>query len=67
VRSEDSSFYLEYIGASRLYKIEFFSQSNFAKINKEHTRINAKKNQINEKARLYFLRFNIIVAKTVRI
>jgi hypothetical protein len=55
------------IRADYLYKIEFFSQSDFAKINKERTRFNTKKDQTNKKTRLYFLRFNTAIVKTVRI
>jgi hypothetical protein len=43
IRSEDSSSCLGYTGAGRLYKIEFFSQSDFAKINKERARLDTKK------------------------
>ena len=67
VRSEDSLSYLKYTGTGRLYKMESFSQSDFAKINKERTRLDTKKDQANKKTRLYFSRFNIIIAKIVRI
>jgi hypothetical protein len=67
VRSEDSLFYLEYIKADRLYKIKPFSQSDFAKINKERARLDTKKDQANEKTRLYSSRFNTTVAKAARI
>ena len=58
-------FYLEYIRAGYLYKIEFFSQSDFIKINKERARLDAKKDQANKKTRLNFSRFNTTVAKII--
>jgi hypothetical protein len=67
IRSEDSLSCLEYTGADRLYKIEPFSQSDFAKIDKKRTRFNTKKDRANEKARLYFLRFNTTITKAARI
>jgi hypothetical protein len=67
IRSEDFLFYLEYTGTDRSYKIEYFSQSNFTKINKKRIRLDIKKDQANEETRLYSLRFNTAVTKTVRI
>jgi hypothetical protein len=58
---------LEYTGAGCLYKIESFSQSDFAKIDKERARLNTKKDQANEEARLHSSKFNTIVAKAARI
>jgi hypothetical protein len=67
IRSEDFLFYLGCTGADYFYKIKSFSQSDFAKINKERAQLNTKKNQANEEARLYFLRFNTAIIKAVRI
>jgi hypothetical protein len=58
---------LGYTGASRSYKIKSFSQSDFAKIDKERARLDIKKDQINKKIRLYSSRFNTTIVKTVRI
>jgi hypothetical protein len=58
---------LEYTKTGRSYKIEFFSQSDFAKIDKERARLDTKKDQTNKKARLYFSRFNTAIIKAVRI
>jgi hypothetical protein len=65
VRSEDFLSYLLYIEKILFYKIEFFLKSDFAKIDKERARLDAKENRINKKIRLYFLRINIILAKII--
>jgi hypothetical protein len=44
-----------------------FSQSDFAKINKERARLDTKKDRANEEARLHSSRFNTAVAKAARI
>jgi hypothetical protein len=67
IRSEDSLSCLGCTGAGRLYKIEPFSQSDFAKINKERARLDAEEDQANEEARLHSSRFNTAVAKAARI
>jgi hypothetical protein len=47
--------------------MESFSQSDFAKIDKKRARLDIKKDQANEEARLYSSRFNTTVVKAVRI
>jgi hypothetical protein len=67
VRSEDFLFYLLYIGKILFYKTESFLKSDFAKIDKERARLDAKKDRTNEEVRLYSLRINTILIKTIRI
>jgi hypothetical protein len=65
VRLKNSLFYLLYIGKILSYKIESFLKSNFVKINKERARLDAEKNRINKKIRLYSSRINTILIKII--
>jgi hypothetical protein len=67
VRSEDSLSCLGCTGAGRPCEMEPFSQSDFAKIDKERARLDAEEDQANEEARLHSSRFNTAVAKAARI
>jgi hypothetical protein len=47
--------------------MEFFSKSDFIKIDKERARLDAKKDKTNKKIRLYSSRINTALIKTIRI
>jgi hypothetical protein len=67
IRSEDSLFYLLYIVKILSCEIESFLKSDFIKIYKERARLDAKKDKINKKIRLYSSRVNTVLVKIIRI
>jgi hypothetical protein len=54
-------------GTGRSYKIESFLKSGFVKIDKKRARLDAKKDRINKKVRLYSSRVNTVLVKIIRI
>jgi hypothetical protein len=47
--------------------MEPFSRSDFAKIDKERTRLDAEEDRTNKEVRLYSSRINTVLAKAIRI